>query len=74
MQHYTETFGADDMSMTIERDKRFGIYVSFNNCLGFEMKVKTFWHAGLSVHDNLQMILNQNHYCICSQIPSQLPP
>lgn len=54
------TYGVppEDLSMTIERDRRFGIFVSFKNCLGFEIKVKTFWYSCLSVNDNLKVILD----------------
>ena len=58
--------------VSLEREpKRFGIYVSFKNCQGFEMKVKTFWHPHVSVDDNIGMILDSNHFCRCQQ-PQQL--
>jgi hypothetical protein len=39
--------------------------MSFKNCRGFDIRVKTHWHSSLSVTDNLKLILDQNHYCSC---------
>ena len=51
------------MSMTIE--KRFAIYIAFKNCRGIDIKVKTFWHATNNTEENLKLILEQSHYCMC---------
>jgi hypothetical protein len=62
------TYAAEEMSMTIAREHRFSIFVSMRTCQGAQMKVKTHWHAGLTVQDNLRQILVSNHYCMCPEM------
>ena len=61
----------DDVSMTMDKDKRFQIYVSFTNCQGYLIQVKTFWYLCLPLQDNLRLVLDTNHFCQCVQFAAQ---